>query len=80
VKAVQEQAERYFHSMSNIVTHEGYVALAEKLNALVPVKETKRRTMFTNSGAETIENAVKIVRGSSRIPNIIVFSSGAFHG
>jgi 4-aminobutyrate aminotransferase/(S)-3-amino-2-methylpropionate transaminase len=79
IKAVQEQAARYFHGMANIVTHEGYVALAEKINALSPVREAKRRTMFTNSGAETLENAVKVARGSTGRPNIIVFS-GAFHG
>jgi 4-aminobutyrate aminotransferase/(S)-3-amino-2-methylpropionate transaminase len=79
VDAVREQAGRYFHGMANIVTHEGYVALAEKLNALVPVREAKRRTMFVNSGAEALENAVKIARGASGRPNIIVFS-GAFHG
>jgi 4-aminobutyrate aminotransferase/(S)-3-amino-2-methylpropionate transaminase len=79
VQAVREQAGRYFHGMANIVTHEGYVALAEKLNAIVPVKETKRQTMFVNSGAEALENAVKIARGASGRPNIIVFS-GAFHG
>ncbi|MDR1469778.1 MAG: aspartate aminotransferase family protein [Spirochaetaceae bacterium] len=79
VKAVREQADRYFHAMVNIITHEGAVALAGKLNAIVPVKEQERRTMFTNSGAETLENAVKIARSSSGRPNIIVFS-GAFHG
>jgi 4-aminobutyrate aminotransferase/(S)-3-amino-2-methylpropionate transaminase len=79
VKAVQDQAARYFHGMVNIVTHEGYVALAEKFNAIAPVREAKRKTMFTNSGAETLENAVKIARGATKRPNIIVFS-GAFHG
>ncbi|MFP3043898.1 aspartate aminotransferase family protein [Treponema primitia] len=79
VKAVQEQAGRYFHAMQNIITHEGFVVLAEKLNAIVPVKEAKRQTMFVNSGAEALENAVKIARGASGRPNIIVFS-GAFHG
>jgi 4-aminobutyrate aminotransferase/(S)-3-amino-2-methylpropionate transaminase len=77
--AVREQAGKYFHAMVNIITHEGSVALAEKLNALVPVREKMRRTMFVNSGAEALENAVKIARGSSGRPNIIVFS-GAFHG
>jgi 4-aminobutyrate aminotransferase/(S)-3-amino-2-methylpropionate transaminase len=79
VKAVQDQAARYFHGMANIVTHEGYVALAEKLNALAPAKEARRKTMFANSGAESLENAVKIARGATGRPNIIVFS-GAFHG
>jgi 4-aminobutyrate aminotransferase/(S)-3-amino-2-methylpropionate transaminase len=79
VKAVQDQTARYFHGMVNIVTHEGYVALAEKINAIAPVRELKRKTMFTNSGAETLENAVKIARSATKRPNIIVFS-GAFHG
>jgi 4-aminobutyrate aminotransferase/(S)-3-amino-2-methylpropionate transaminase len=79
VKAVQDQAAAYFHGMANIVTHQGYVALAEKINAIAPIREAKRKTMFVNSGAETLENAVKIARASSKRPNIIVFS-GAFHG
>lgn len=65
--------------MFNIVTHEGYVALAEKLNAIAPVKGTKRKTYFANSGAEADENAVKIAKAFTKRPNIIVFS-GAFHG
>lgn len=79
VEAVKEQAERFFHGMFNIVTHEGYVALAEKLNEIVPVKGEKKRTFFANSGAEADENAVKIARGYTKRPNIVVFS-GAFHG
>jgi 4-aminobutyrate aminotransferase/(S)-3-amino-2-methylpropionate transaminase len=79
IAAVKEQADKYFHAMGNIVTHEGYIKLAEKLNSIVPVKEKKRRTMFVNCGAEAVENAVKIARSSSGRPNIIVFS-GAFHG
>lgn len=79
IQAVKEQAELFFHGMFNIVTHEGYVRLAEKLNAIVPVRGTKRRTFFANSGAEADENAVKIARAYTKRPNIIVFS-GAFHG
>jgi len=79
VAAVKEQADKFFHAMVNIVTHEGYVALAEKMNSIVPLKEEKTRTMFVNSGAEAVENAVKIARSSTKRPNIIVFS-GAFHG
>ncbi len=79
VKAVQEQAGKYFHGMFNVVTHEGYVALAEKLNAIVPVKGAKKRSYFTNSGAEADENAVKLAKAFTKRPNIIVFS-GAFHG
>jgi 4-aminobutyrate aminotransferase/(S)-3-amino-2-methylpropionate transaminase len=79
VAAVQEQATKYFHGMFNIVTHEGYVELAEKLNALAPVRGTSKKTMFANSGAEADENAVKIAKAFTKRPNIIVFS-GAFHG
>ncbi len=79
VEAVKDQSEKYFHGMMNIVTHEGYIALAEKMNEIVPLKSEKRKTMFANSGAEAIENAVKIAKSYTGRPNIIVFS-GAFHG
>ena len=79
VAAVQEQAGRYFHAMSNIMTHEGYVALAEQLAKRAPVRGEKHRTFFANSGAEADENAVKIAKAYTKRPNIIVFS-GAFHG
>lgn len=79
IEAVKEQSEQYFHAMMNIVTHEGYISLAEKMNEIVPLKAETKKTMFANSGAEAIENAVKIARSYSGRPNIIVFS-GAFHG
>jgi 4-aminobutyrate aminotransferase/(S)-3-amino-2-methylpropionate transaminase len=79
VAAVKEQADRYFHGMFNIVTHEGYVALAEKLASVAPVLGDKKRAFFANSGAEANENAVKVAKAYTKRPNIIVFS-GAFHG
>ncbi len=79
INAVKEQADRYFHAMMNIATHEGYISLAEKMNRIVPVRGDIRRTMFVNSGAEADENAVKIAKAYTKRPNIIVFS-GAFHG
>lgn len=79
VEAVKEQADKYFHGMFNIVTHEGYVALAEKMNQIVPVRGKKKKTFFANSGAEADENGVKIAKAFTKRPNIIVFS-GAFHG
>ena len=79
VDAVKAQAENYFHGMMNIVTHEGYITLAEKMNRIVPVRGNLKQTMFANSGAEANENAVKIARSYTKRPNIIVFS-GAFHG
>ena len=79
VAAVKEQADKFFHGMFNVVTHEGYVALAEKLGEKAPVRGTDKKVMFANSGAEADENAVKIEKAFTRRPNIIVFS-GAFHG
>ncbi|NAS17031.1 aminotransferase class III-fold pyridoxal phosphate-dependent enzyme [Clostridium butyricum] len=79
VEEVKKQSEKYFHGMFNIVTHEGYVKLAEKLNEIVPVKGDKKKTYFANSGAEADENAVKVAKAFTKRPNIICFS-GAFHG
>lgn len=79
VEAVKVQAEKYFHGMYNVVTHEGYVALSEKLAQIAPVKGDKKKVFFANSGAEADENAVKIAKAFTKRPNIIVFS-GAFHG
>lgn len=79
VRAVQEQAENYFHGMFNIVTHEGYVELAEKLGSRVPTRGKHNKVMFANSGAEADENAVKIAKAFTGRENIIVMS-GAFHG
>lgn len=79
VEAVKAQADQFFHGMFNIVTHDGYVTLAEKLAAIVPVKGDKKKVFFANSGAEADENAVKVARGYTKRPNIITFS-GAFHG
>ncbi len=79
IEAVKAQSEKYFHSMMNITTHEGYIKLAEKLNEIVPVKGETRKTMLVNSGAEADENAVKIAKSYTGRPNIIVFT-GAFHG
>ncbi|NLD19965.1 MAG: aspartate aminotransferase family protein [Clostridiales bacterium] len=79
VEAVKEQADKFFHSMFNITTHEGYVKLAEEMNKIVPVKGDKKKSMFVCSGSEADENAVKIARNYTGRPNIIVFT-GAFHG
>ncbi|MBR6912239.1 MAG: aspartate aminotransferase family protein [Treponema sp.] len=79
VDAVKNQAERFFHGMVNIVTHEGYVELAEKLGARVPVRGSHNKVMFANSGAEADENAVKVAKAYTGRSNIIVMS-GAFHG
>lgn len=79
VEAVKNQADKYFHGMFNVVTHEGYVTLAEKLGEIAPVRGEHKKVYFANSGAEADENAVKIAKAFTKRPNIIVFS-GAFHG
>ena len=79
IEAVKEQSEKYFHTIFNVVVHEGYVALAEKFNEIMPVKGNKKKTYFANSGAEADENAIKVAKGYTKRSNIICFS-GAFHG
>ena len=79
VEAVKNQADKYFHGMFNVVTHEGYVTLAEKLGEIAPVRGEHKKVYFANSGAEADENAVKIAKAFTKRSNIIVFS-GAFHG
>lgn len=79
VEAVKAQADKFFHCMFNTATHEGYVALAEKLCEIAPVKGDEKKAYFANSGAEADENAVKVAKAFTKRPNIIVFS-GAFHG
>ena len=79
VEAVRDQAGRFFHSMMNMTTSPRYIEYAEALAAIAPVKGDKKQVMFANSGAEAVENAVKIAKGATGRPNIIVFS-GAFHG
>ena len=79
IEAVKAQADKFFHSMFNITTHEGYVKLAEEMNRIVPVKGDQKKTMFVCSGSEADENAVKVARNYTGRPNIIVFT-GAFHG
>ncbi len=79
VQAVKDQADKYFHAMFNMMTQEGYVALSEKISAIAPVRGEKKRTFFANSGAESVENAIKIAKAFTKRPNIIAFTSG-FHG
>jgi len=79
IEAVREQSGKFFHSMMNITTNPRYIEYAEALAAIAPVRGDKPQVMLANSGAEAVENAVKIARNSTGRPNIIVFS-GAFHG
>src|ERR1700688_4840636 len=61
ISAIREQIEKHLHLCFAVTPYEGYVALAEKLNALTPGKAPKK-TIIVNTGAEAVENAVKIAR------------------
>jgi 4-aminobutyrate aminotransferase/(S)-3-amino-2-methylpropionate transaminase len=76
--AIQQQIEKYLHVCFSVTPYEGYVAVAEKLNSLAPGKFAKK-TLLVNSGAEAVENAVKIARAYTKRPAIIAFND-AFHG
>lgn len=78
VDAVREQAGRYLHSCFHTLPHEPYIALAERLNSLVP-GDGPRKTLLVNSGAEAVENAVKIARAFTGKPGVLCFED-AFHG
>src|SRR6201997_1510229 len=75
--AIRAQLEKYLHLCFSVTPYEGYVAVAEKLNSLTPGKFPKK-TLLVNSGAEALENAVKIARAHTRRPAIITFND-AFH-
>ncbi|UCF80394.1 MAG: 4-aminobutyrate--2-oxoglutarate transaminase [Acidobacteriota bacterium] len=78
VRAVQEQAARFLHPCFMVTPYEGYVRVAERLGALTPGSFPKQ-TMLANSGAEAVENAVKVARTATGRPAIICFEH-AFHG
>lgn len=78
VEAVTEQVKRFTHTCFQVTGYEGYISLAEKLNALAPGK-TEKRSLFVNSGAEADENAVKIARSFTGRQAVVVFDH-AFHG
>ncbi len=76
--AVAAQLERFTHTCFQVTPYESYIELAEQLNALAPGK-TPKKTIFLTTGAEAIENAVKIARYHTKRSAIISFSGG-FHG
>jgi 4-aminobutyrate aminotransferase / (S)-3-amino-2-methylpropionate transaminase / 5-aminovalerate transaminase len=78
VEAITQQAALYTHTCFHVTMNEPYVALAERLNALTPGDHAKQ-TMLVNSGAEAVENAVKIARYFTRRPAVVTFDHG-FHG
>src|SRR5437867_7913379 len=78
IAAVEAQLKKFTHTCYQVMPHAGYVELAEKLNQLTPGSFPKK-TLFFSTGAEAIENAVKIARVATGRSGIIAFT-GAFHG
>ena len=76
--AVAEQAHAFTHTCFHVASYESYVRLAERLNALAP-GDFAKKTLFLNSGAEAVENAIKIARYHTKRSAVVAFSGG-FHG
>jgi len=78
VAAVKAQVERFTHTCFMVSPYEGYVAVAEVLNALTPGDHDKRSALF-NSGAEAVENAIKVARHHTQRTGVVAFTH-AYHG
>ena len=76
--ALRGQLDKFLHVCFSVTLYESYIAVAEKLNALAPGKFAKK-TVLVNSGAEAVENAIKIARAYTKRPAVICFED-AFHG
>lgn len=76
--AIAAQLERFTHSCYQVVPYAEYVALAERINEIVPISGAKK-TAFFSTGAEAVENAIKIARSYTKRSGVIAFG-GAFHG
>lgn len=78
VQAIADQLEKFTHTAFQVTPYESYVALAERLNRVVPIAG-KAKTAFFSTGAEAVENAVKVARAATRRHGIITFGN-SFHG
>lgn len=78
IAAAKAQEDLYTHTSFQVVPYEPYIALAEKLNALAPGDHAKK-TLLVTTGAEAVENAVKIARAATGRPGVIAFTGG-YHG
>ena len=76
--AIEQQLQRLIHSCFQVMPYEPYIALAEQLNALAPIAGPAK-SLLLSTGAEAVENAVKIARLATARPGVIAFSGG-FHG
>jgi 4-aminobutyrate aminotransferase / (S)-3-amino-2-methylpropionate transaminase / 5-aminovalerate transaminase len=78
VEAIQQQAEKYIHTSFNVVTYEPYMELCEKLVDILP-HGPKTKAMLVSTGAEAVENAIKIARQATRRQAVLCYTAG-FHG
>lgn len=78
IAAVEQQLHAFTHTAYQVVPYESYVSLAERINACAPI-DGPAKTAFFTTGAEAVENAVKIARAYTRRPGLITFGGG-FHG
>ncbi len=78
IAAIKGQLERFIHTCYQVVPYESYISLAEKLNMLTPGRHAKK-TAFFSTGAEAVENAIKIARAHTQRSGVLAFG-GAFHG
>jgi len=78
VEAAKAQEDHYTHTSFQVVPYAPYVELAERLNALAP-GDASKKTLLVTTGAEAVENAVKIARAATGRPGVIAFT-GAYHG
>jgi len=78
IAAVKAQLDLYTHTCFQVVAYEPYVELAEKLNALAPGNFAKK-TLLLSTGAEAVENAVKVARAYTKRPGVVAFTGG-YHG
>lgn len=78
IAAIEKQLQSFTHTAYQIVPYESYVRLAERINERVPINGPVK-TAFFSTGAEAVENAVKIARAYTKRPGLITFG-GAFHG
>ncbi|MGJ7524142.1 4-aminobutyrate--2-oxoglutarate transaminase [Variovorax sp. GB1P17] len=78
VEAIRKQLDRFTHTAYQVVPYESVVSLAERLNKLTPGTHAKKTAFFT-TGAEAVENAIKIARAATRRPGVIALGGG-FHG
>ncbi len=78
IEAVKAQLDRFTHTCHQVVPYENYVSLAERLNKLVPGDFTKK-TIFVTTGAEAVENSIKVARAATGRSAVVAFTGG-FHG